>query len=189
MDTWISPWFSTWNFSGYFDVVIWFYWNSKDWKSLMDELSKSFFSVPYIHSGQILATSHDLTPKGTWQREIPLFQGNLGWWSNIIWSDLLHFCGWYQSFDDGWPLFWVWVGKAHTRRSWVRCFACLWDFQKHPKTKNFEIFLSFIGFDMFPTIIFIDLYLRLLRFPIRRLLGVFKDLWVYLERYKLQSNI
>ena len=29
--------------NGYFDVVIWFYWNSKDWKSLMDELSKSFF--------------------------------------------------------------------------------------------------------------------------------------------------
>ena len=34
-----------------------------------------------IHSGQILATSHDLTPTGGWEkREIPLLQGNLGWW-------------------------------------------------------------------------------------------------------------
>ncbi len=34
-------------------------------------------------SGQIIATSHDLTPKDSWGKEIPLFQGNLGWW-NII---------------------------------------------------------------------------------------------------------
>ena len=30
-------------------------------------------------SGQIIATSHDLTPSGVLVREIPLFQGNLGW--------------------------------------------------------------------------------------------------------------
>ncbi len=30
-------------------------------------------------SDQIIATSHDLTPKGGLVREIPLFQGNLGW--------------------------------------------------------------------------------------------------------------
>ena len=30
-------------------------------------------------SGQIIATSHDLTPNGGFVREIPLFQGNLGW--------------------------------------------------------------------------------------------------------------
>ena len=30
-------------------------------------------------SGQIIATSHDLTPNGGLVREIPLFQGNLGW--------------------------------------------------------------------------------------------------------------
>ena len=30
-------------------------------------------------SGQIIATSHDLTPNGGLIREIPLFQGNLGW--------------------------------------------------------------------------------------------------------------
>ena len=32
-----------------------------------------------IGSGQIIATSHDLTPNGGLVREIPLFQGNLGW--------------------------------------------------------------------------------------------------------------
>ena len=30
-------------------------------------------------SGQIIAASHDLTPNGGLVREIPLFQGNLGW--------------------------------------------------------------------------------------------------------------
>ena len=29
-------------------------------------------------SGQIIATSHDLTPNGGLVRDIPLFQGNLG---------------------------------------------------------------------------------------------------------------
>ena len=34
----------------------------------------------YSHPcGQIIATSHDLTPNGGLVREIPLFQGNLGW--------------------------------------------------------------------------------------------------------------
>ena len=39
------------------------------------------------NSGQIVATSHDLTPNGGLVREIPLFQGNLGWWNIIIWPD------------------------------------------------------------------------------------------------------
>ena len=30
-------------------------------------------------SGQIIATSHDLTPNGGLVCEFPLFQGNLGW--------------------------------------------------------------------------------------------------------------
>ena len=30
-------------------------------------------------SGQIIATSHDLTPNGGLVREIPLFQENPGW--------------------------------------------------------------------------------------------------------------
>ena len=38
-------------------------------------------------SGQIIATSHDLTPNGGLVREFPLFQGNLGWWNIIIWPD------------------------------------------------------------------------------------------------------
>ena len=43
----------------------------------------------YIYiSGQIIATSHDLTPNGGLVREIPLFQGNLGWWNIIIWPDI-----------------------------------------------------------------------------------------------------
>ena len=29
--------------------------------------------------GQIIATSHDPSPNGGLVREIPLFQGNLGW--------------------------------------------------------------------------------------------------------------
>ncbi len=33
----------------------------------------------YIWFGQIMTTSHDLTPNGGLAREIPLFQGNLGW--------------------------------------------------------------------------------------------------------------
>ncbi len=36
---------------------------------------------------QIIATSHDLTPNGGLVREIPLFQGNPGWWNIIIWPD------------------------------------------------------------------------------------------------------
>ena len=43
-----------------------------------------------VHTaGQIIATSHDLTPNGGLVREIPLFQGNLGWWNIIIWPDIL----------------------------------------------------------------------------------------------------
>ena len=39
-----------------------------------------FFDLQSHISGQIIATSHDLTPNGSLVREIPLFQGNLGWW-------------------------------------------------------------------------------------------------------------
>ena len=42
----------------------------------VDESSHSMFCH---QSGQIIATSHDLTPNGALVREIPLFQGNLGW--------------------------------------------------------------------------------------------------------------
>ena len=36
-------------------------------------------SLRFHVAGQIIATSHDLTPNGGLVREIPLFQGNLGW--------------------------------------------------------------------------------------------------------------
>ena len=39
------------------------------------------------YSGQIITTSHDLTPNGGLVREIPLFQLNIGWWNIIIWPD------------------------------------------------------------------------------------------------------
>ena len=46
------------------------------------------FSKEYIQeSGQIIATSHDITPNGGLVIEIPLFQGNLGWWNIIIWPE------------------------------------------------------------------------------------------------------
>ena len=38
-------------------------------------------------SGQIIATSHDLSSKGSSGREIPLFQGNLCLWNITIWLD------------------------------------------------------------------------------------------------------
>ena len=47
-------------------------------------------------SGQIIATSHDLTPKGSWGREIPLFQENLGGWNIMIWPDFCSLNGWQQ---------------------------------------------------------------------------------------------
>ena len=38
-------------------------------------------------SAQIIATSHDLTPKGSLVGEIPLFQVFPGWWIIMIWPD------------------------------------------------------------------------------------------------------
>ncbi len=49
-----------------------------------------------IISGQIIATSHDLTPNGGLVREITLFQGNLGWWNIIIWPDNI-MISWFDS--------------------------------------------------------------------------------------------
>ena len=44
------------------------------------DTKKEIEVVSLIHtSGQTIATSHDLTPNGGLVREIPLFQGNLGW--------------------------------------------------------------------------------------------------------------
>ena len=38
-------------------------------------------------SGQIGDLTGHGPPKGSWGREIPLFQGNQGWWNIIIWPD------------------------------------------------------------------------------------------------------
>ena len=46
---------------------------------LVDFNQHRFIVVGTYRSGQIIATSHDLTPKGSYGREIPLFQGNPGW--------------------------------------------------------------------------------------------------------------
>ena len=39
---------------------------------------------------KFIATSHDLTRNGGLVREIPLFQGNLGWWNIIILARFLY---------------------------------------------------------------------------------------------------
>ena len=43
------------------------------------KMSRSLHLNTWDFSGQIIATSHDLTPNGGLVRGIPLFQGNLGW--------------------------------------------------------------------------------------------------------------
>ena len=46
-----------------------------------------------IQTGQIIVTSHDLTLKCSWVREIHgnhLFQGNLGWWNIMIFARFKH---------------------------------------------------------------------------------------------------
>ena len=49
---------------------------------------------PRIRSGnqsnpcQIMATSHDLTPKGSLVREIILFEGHVGEWTIIVWPQI-----------------------------------------------------------------------------------------------------
>ena len=63
-----------------------------------------------LGSGQIIATSQDFTPNGALEREIPLFQRNLGWWNIMIWPVgwmlLDSFC-WnlcLVGFAGGWPV-------------------------------------------------------------------------------------
>ena len=47
------------------------------------QLDLGIIFVEFLHpkkwSGQIIATSHDLTPNGGLVRDFPLFQGNPGW--------------------------------------------------------------------------------------------------------------
>ncbi len=51
------------------------------------------YTYIYIYiSGQIIATSDDLTPNGALGREISFFHGSLGWWNIIICPDILYVC-------------------------------------------------------------------------------------------------
>ena len=86
--------------------------------------------TPIIQSGQIIATSHDLTPNGGLVRETFLFQGKLGWWNIIIWPDPMMqgdwipiglSCGVVVCVQIIWGSFWC---TEKTRRSW--CRECGW---------------------------------------------------------------
>ena len=53
------------------------------WMANFFDSSLVLTGIPKEESGQIIATSHNLTPNGGLVREIPLFQENLGWWNMI----------------------------------------------------------------------------------------------------------
>ena len=55
------------------------------WFSKVNCRSKmTSYKVSVDEPTQFVATSHDVTPKGCLVMEIPLFQGNLGWWNIIL---------------------------------------------------------------------------------------------------------
>ena len=55
-------------------------------------------------SGQIIATSAEVTLNCGLVREIPLFQWNLGWWNIIIWPDSCRYqCAIFQA-PSGWTI-------------------------------------------------------------------------------------
>ena len=54
-------------------------WNFIPKKKRPAEKHQTEFASGDHLSGQNISTSHDLTPNGGLVREIPLFQGNLGW--------------------------------------------------------------------------------------------------------------
>ena len=59
------------------------------WDTTMTSWPCSVYILAYTYiCGQIIATSHDLTPNSRLVREFPLFQGHLGWWNIIIWPDI-----------------------------------------------------------------------------------------------------
>ena len=100
-----------------------------------------------MESGQIIATSHDLTPKCSLVREIPLFQGNLGWWNIMIWpvwsaTACLYGCFWFVAFfRDGWQffnlkthdLFWKRLKKWTSSRGFLFRKGRVWDMGKRCK--------------------------------------------------------
>ena len=94
---------------------------------------RRWHNIESHRSGQIIATSHDLTPNCGLVREIPLFQVNLGWWNVIIWLDRYSKRGPWK-FDTGssnvgylgylkFSPFWFWVALIqcviHARARWL----------------------------------------------------------------------
>ena len=81
----------------YMDGMSWGYLDVGQAIVLTPDECQAVFSALGVHnrkvvkhnkSGQIIATSHDrFPPNGGLVREIPLFQGSLGWWNILIWPD------------------------------------------------------------------------------------------------------
>ena len=70
--------------------------NSQVFFSLLRRFHASNSIMPYIESGQIIATSRDLTPKGSLVGEVPLFQVFPGWWiGNLSISQAHQWEGWW----------------------------------------------------------------------------------------------
>ena len=75
-----------------FELFIFDRWVELGWADcrhykLTKKICISFLCATVFLFGQIVATSHDPTPKGSWTKEIPLFQWNLGWLNITIWPD------------------------------------------------------------------------------------------------------
>ena len=68
--------------------VVTFVWRSQFNRSLTTLIRSGCNCRRYW--GQCFWSNYsDLALRGCWGREIPLFQGNLGWWNVIIWLDCL----------------------------------------------------------------------------------------------------
>ncbi len=121
---------------------------------VMTQYLLSIFWRGTISTGQIIATSHDLTPNGGLVREIPLFQGNLGWW-NIISFGQISSCL-EQQFEvhtfkrirpesqgqfkptRGWIFWETW--KSHQTTSVTPCHFCVE--RKSPLNETMNSFLN-----------------------------------------------
>ncbi len=124
----------------------------RNWEAIW--IPKSYRSnteTEWLHgSGQIIATSHDLTPNGGLVREIPLFQGNLGWWNIIICPD-----GYPKSFESK-----SFESPFGLPDSYPKVFGCLgmrnltWNpqhiSQGEPSRLPFLHFFEFVSESMYP---------------------------------------
>ena len=89
---WVFDTFSIWGFSRFRTMIEWFPLSSRKVEIFVHLSRWSCWGRTFtIHfGGQIIATSHDLTPNGGLVREIP-FQGNLGWWMLVKYYTLARF--------------------------------------------------------------------------------------------------